>query len=229
VLDISGGSVVVAKESEIKGRAACSYGGGGLCGGAGNLPPKVISRQACFPTKEAAAASWCGELRGKTLVNKMQIAGDSVAPVYGGKYWIGLAPECPSAPATASTPRPYRIVAPPAPTPAPVVQPPVSSAPARILIVTRTPPTGMTRSRVNGAMPQAGTHSKPHINVVDPRSSTHTSRSTTTTTGSHTTHSSLKPRVTTNTGRVHNATTIRRVSPRMANASAAHGRSFRRR
>jgi hypothetical protein len=93
VLDISGGSVWVGQESALQSTPRCSFAGGGLCEGDGNNPPRVITKSQGFQTLEEAKAAWCSELKGKAI-EYWPVAGDSKAAVYGGKYWVGLAPGC---------------------------------------------------------------------------------------------------------------------------------------
>ena len=93
VLDISGGSVWVGQESTLKNTPSCKFAGGGLCEGAGNNPPKIIKQSKAYDTESEADAAWCEELQGKKKEDWV-VAGDKKAEVYGGKYWLGLAPGC---------------------------------------------------------------------------------------------------------------------------------------
>lgn len=93
VLNISGGSVWIGQETTLKNTPSCRFAGGGLCEGAGNNPPPVITKSQAYDTEIDANTAWCNELRGKK-VEHWAVARDSKAEVYGGKYWLGLAPGC---------------------------------------------------------------------------------------------------------------------------------------
>jgi hypothetical protein len=94
VLDISGGSVWIGQEETLKHTHSCSFAGGGLCKNDGtDRPPAVKYQSGKFVTLTAATKAWCQELSGKPKAY-WQVAGDSKAPVYGGNYWLGLAPGC---------------------------------------------------------------------------------------------------------------------------------------
>ena len=93
VLEISGGSVWIGQESTLKNTPSCKFAGGGLCEGEGNNPPKIIRQSQAYDTETEANTAWCDELRGKQAEH-WAVAGDSKASVYGGKYWLGLAPGC---------------------------------------------------------------------------------------------------------------------------------------
>ena len=93
VLNISGGSVWVGQESTLNKTPSCRFAGGGPCEGAGNNPPAVITKSQAYDTETEANDAWCAEFRGKK-VEHWAVARDSKAEVYGGKYWLGLAPGC---------------------------------------------------------------------------------------------------------------------------------------
>ncbi|HEX8845086.1 MAG TPA: hypothetical protein VF791_10605 [Pyrinomonadaceae bacterium] len=93
VLDLSNGSVWVGQEATLRSTPRCQFGGGGPCEGDGNNPPRVITKSRGYKTLEEAKAAWCAELKGKAIEN-WPLHGDRKAAVYGGKYWIGLAPGC---------------------------------------------------------------------------------------------------------------------------------------
>jgi hypothetical protein len=97
VVDASGGSVWIGTEKRIKAIRHCDVIGGGRCGRGDKEPPKVIKKQGCYPSKEAAKAAWCQEMKGKN-VEHWQLAHNSKAAVYGGKYWLANAPACPQTP-----------------------------------------------------------------------------------------------------------------------------------
>jgi hypothetical protein len=89
---VSGGSIYVGQESQLKEMHPCDMAGGGLCGK--NDPPLQYDRKSPgFKTYEQATKAWCDELKGKPTHN-VPVAGDSKADVYGGSYWIGTAPSC---------------------------------------------------------------------------------------------------------------------------------------
>ncbi|EHB58366.1 hypothetical protein MycrhDRAFT_0802 [Mycolicibacterium rhodesiae JS60] len=93
--NISGGSILVGQESVLKTTKACEIAGGGLCSGQNDPLVEYQIKSAGFKTYDQAAAAWCAELKGKKITNS-PVAGDSKAEVYGGAYWIGTAPACPS-------------------------------------------------------------------------------------------------------------------------------------
>jgi hypothetical protein len=73
---------------------SCRFAGGGLCRNDGtDRPPAVKYQSGKFASLEAATTAWCQELAGKPKVYS-PVAGDSKAPVYGGNYWLGIAPGC---------------------------------------------------------------------------------------------------------------------------------------
>jgi hypothetical protein len=95
---ISGGSIYVGQESVLKNTPGCRMPGGGLC--QGNDPPVDYEKKAGpFKTHEAATEAWCKEF-GRAAAAKQvaywPVAHDSKAQVYGGSYWVGTAPGCPS-------------------------------------------------------------------------------------------------------------------------------------
>lgn len=93
VLDIAGGSVWIGRESARQRSQRCKFAGGGTCQGNGLKPPGVIWTSGSYTSLEEATKALCRELRGKRTVS-VPVAGDSKAAVYGGNYWIGLAPRC---------------------------------------------------------------------------------------------------------------------------------------
>lgn len=94
VLDISGGSVWIGQDETLRRTYSCRFAGGGLCRNDGtDQPPAVKYQSGKFASVEAATTAWCQELAGKPKVYS-PVAGDSKAPVYGGNYWLGLAPGC---------------------------------------------------------------------------------------------------------------------------------------
>lgn len=92
---VSGGSIVVAQESELKKTPTCRFPGGGLCTG-NDAPVTYELKSSQFNTHEQATAQWCKDLAG-AKTTYWPVARDSTAEVYGGKYWIGTAPACPKA------------------------------------------------------------------------------------------------------------------------------------
>ena len=127
LLNISGGSVWVGTETQLKGSRTCDFSGGGECKGK-NDPPPAARKQACYPNTAAAEAAWCQELRGRKTTTPPSYLFGTKAEVFGGNYWIESAPTCPAAtPATVRTGNPtqgaYARVQPHASTP--VVNPPV--------------------------------------------------------------------------------------------------------
>jgi hypothetical protein len=92
--EVSGGSVYVGQESQLKEMRGCDMPGGGLCG-ADTPKLKYVAKSEGFKTYEKATQAWCAELKGKELQH-WEVAGDSKANVYGGWYWIGTAPSCES-------------------------------------------------------------------------------------------------------------------------------------
>jgi hypothetical protein len=94
VLEISGGSVWIGQEETLRHTYSCNFAGGGLCKNDGtDQPPTIRYRSGKFATLDAATRAWCQELSGKPTAY-WQVAGDSKAAVYGGNYWLGLAPRC---------------------------------------------------------------------------------------------------------------------------------------
>jgi hypothetical protein len=95
--NISGGSVWVGQEANLKNAITCNFWGGGLCADAGgqDVPVAYIKKTQDFNTIDQATQSWCNELSGKPIQDWTAVTGDKKAGVYGGMYWIGLAPSCP--------------------------------------------------------------------------------------------------------------------------------------
>jgi hypothetical protein len=90
---VSGGSIYVGQESQLKEMHPCDMPGGGPCGD-NDEPLKYEAKSQGFKTYGEATDAWCADLKGKERHNH-PVAGDSTVTVYGGEYWIGTAPSCP--------------------------------------------------------------------------------------------------------------------------------------
>jgi hypothetical protein len=59
------------------------------------LPPDAIyTSPTGYDKYDDAAAAWCKDFNASGKTENWAVARDSKANVYGGKYWIGLAPGC---------------------------------------------------------------------------------------------------------------------------------------
>ena len=92
--NVSGGSIWVGQEADIKDRKICSYPGGGLCKGDGtDAKVEYQKKSADFATYDEAVKAYCGALQSPP--KSMPLTGGAKAKIYGSEYWVDTAPGCP--------------------------------------------------------------------------------------------------------------------------------------
>jgi hypothetical protein len=98
---ISGGSILIDTESNLKGRKGCTIAGGGLCKNDGSdylVQYAVVDGP--FKSEDEAIAAYCAKRTAPLVPNP--VAHGVKTQIYGGNYWVDTAPDCPSPPASAS-------------------------------------------------------------------------------------------------------------------------------
>jgi hypothetical protein len=98
--NVANGSVWVGQESRLKTSFTCNFAGGGLCAGqtyttgapGANVPVQYAKKSADFKTKDEATKSFCAAFQ--STPRNIQLAHGVKAQIYGGDYWVDLAPAC---------------------------------------------------------------------------------------------------------------------------------------
>lgn len=97
--NVGNGAIWVGSESDLKTAKACSFFHGGSCKNDGSdLSVQYVKKSQDFSSYDEAKAAYCAEPRSneRSFSNFATLTGGTTADIYGGNYWIDLAPECPS-------------------------------------------------------------------------------------------------------------------------------------